>query len=188
MRITRKQIRRIIKEAVRGVAPRRQKEAAYAVIYTAGYLNASDADFGNLINKNPKLGNQGDKWVPLDDALGNIHSVLVTGLTSIKNKRFPFRLPEEDAIFQEGQAAGHADFRENVYKYIEQVYALVTRETPMGMSAAQGLGVFGIEGGGIPYEDTAIEDATALVSLMDDDNVLSWLDELEGMKQYGELK
>ncbi len=58
----------------------------------------------------------------------------------------------------------------------------------MGMSAAEGLGVFGGEGGGVSFKDTAAGDARALIALMDNDNVLSWLDEVESMKQYGELK
>ena len=97
-------------------------------------------------------------------------------------------LPEERSIFQEGQAAGQADFRESVYKYIEQIDVLVTRQTPIGMSAGEALDVFGIEGGGVSYKDIAFLDARNLISMMDDDNILSWLDELESMRQYGELK
>lgn len=178
MKITRKQLRKIIKEALDPNAG--QLEAAYAVVYTNGYLSVSDADFGDILRKNPRLAEQGDAWVPLDDALGNIHAVMVTGIQSIKRENPRLNLPEENSIFQEGQAAGQADFRESVYKYIEQVDALVTRQTPIGMSAAEGLGVFGIEGGGVLYKDTATSDARALIALMDDDNVLGWLDRLEG--------
>jgi len=176
-KITRRQLRKIIKEALDGNAD--QQEAAYAVAYTNGYLSASDADFGEALRKNPQLAEEGDAWVPLDAALGNIHSVMVTGMSSIKRENPRIQLPEEGSIFQEGQAAGQADFRESIYKYIEQVEALVNRQTPMGMSAAEGLGVFGIEGGGVLYKDTAAEDARALIALMDDDNVLGWLDRLE---------
>lgn len=185
MKITRRHIHRIIREALED---RDRQEAAYAVAYTSGYLTASDADFGEIINKNPELGNQGDKWVPLDDALGNIHALMITGLGSIQRENPKLTLPEEDSIFREGQSAGQADFRENVYKYIEQVNNLVTRQTPIGMSAAEGLRLHGIEGGGVSYEDTARLDARNLIALMDDDSVLSWLDELESMKQYGELR
>jgi len=177
MKITRRQLRRIIKEAIDGSAD--QQEAAYAVAYTSGYLAASDADFGEALRKNPRLAEEGDAWAPLDDALSNIHSVMITGLSAIKRENTQLNLPEENSIFQEGQAAGQADFRESTYKYIEQIDVLVTRQTPMGMSAAEGLGVFGIEGGGVLYKDTATSDARALIALMDNDDVLGWLDRLE---------
>ena len=177
MKITRRQLRRIIKEALDPNAD--QQEAAYAVAYTSGYLAASDADFGEILRKNKNLSYQVGAWQPLDDALGNIHSVMASGISSIKRENPKLQLPEEDSIFQEGQAAGQADFRESAYKYIEQVDILVTRQTPMGMSAAAGLGVFGIEGGGVLFKDTAISDARALIALMDNDDVLGWLDRLE---------
>ena len=177
MKITKRQLRRIIREALDGNAD--QQEAAYAVAYTNGYLSASDADFGETLRKNPRLAEEADAWLPLDEALGNIHAVMVTGFQSIKRENPRLNLPEENSIFQEGQAAGQADFRESAYKYIEQVDILVTRQTPMGMSAAEGLGVFGIEGGGVLYKDTATSDARALIALMDNDDVLGWLDRLE---------
>ena len=177
MIVTRRQLRSIIKEALD--SSQDQQEAAYAVAYTSGYLAASDADFGEVLRKNKNLSYEAEAWQPLDDALGNIHSVMVTGLQSIKSENPRLSLPEERSIFQEGQAAGQADWRESVYKYIEQVDVLVTRQTPIGMSAAEGLDVFGIEGGGVSYKDTATSDARALIALMDNDDVLSWLDRLE---------
>ena len=177
---------KLIKEALDGSAD--QQEAAYAVIYTAGYLEASDRGLGRLINQNPKLGEQGDKWIPLDDAFSDIHSVMIGGSSQIKRNNPQLDLSEELDILREGEAAGTADFRESIYKYIEQVEVLVNRQTPMGMSAAEGLRVFGVEGGGVLMGDTAAGDARALIALMDDDNVLSWLDEVETMRSYGELK
>ena len=177
MKLTRIQLKRLIKEALDGNAD--QQEAAYAVAYTNGYLATSDADFGEILRKNRNLAYQVGAWQPLDDALSNIHSVMVTGFQSIKRENPQLQLPEEDSIYQEGQAAGQADFRESAYKYIEQVDILVTKQTPIGMSAAEGLGVFGIEGGGVLYKDTATSDARALIALMDNDDVLGWLDRLE---------
>ena len=185
MRVTRRQLRSIIKEALDSSPD--QQEAAYAVVYATGYLDASDSELGQLINKNPKLGNQGDKWIPLDDAMGNVHAVLIGGLRTIKNENPELDLTEESSILREGQTAGQADFRESIYKYIEQVESLITAETPMGMSAAEGLKVFGVEGGGVLMSDTAVSDVRGLIALMGDDNVLSWLDEVDAMKQYGEL-
>ena len=185
MKITRHQLRSIIKEALDSSPD--QQEAAYAVIYTAGYLDASDEGISEILRKNKKLSNQVDSWVPLDEAFGNVHSVLIGGASSIKRQNPELDLSEESSILREGQTAGQADFRESIYKYIEQVESLVTAETPMGMSAAEGLKVFGIEGGGVLMSDTAVADARGLIALMGDDKVLSWLDEIDAMKQYGEL-
>lgn len=188
MKNLRQYIRRIISEALDGSG--NQQEAAYAVIYTAGYLDSSDTGLGQLINKNPKLGEQGDKWIPLDDALANVHSDLIAAASAIKRENPELDLSEEISILREGQAAGQADFRESIYKYIEQVESLVNRETPMGMSAAEGLRVFGVKtlAPGVTLADTAVADVRDLISLMDDDNVLSWLDDVDAMRQYGELK
>ena len=46
------------------------------------------------------------------------------------------------------------------------------------MSAAEALGVFGEEGGGIPFKDTAVSDMRAITALMDNDEVLTMLDSL----------
>ena len=177
MKITRRQIRRIIREAIDPNAD--QQEAAYAVIYTAGYLDASDQGISEILRANKKLSNQVTAWVPLDEAFGNVNSVLVGGASSIKRQNPELDLSEENSILQEGQAAGRADFRGSIYKYIEQVEVLVNKQTPMGMSAAEGLRVFGIEAGGVLMADTAAADVRGLIALMDDDNVLSWIDEVE---------
>lgn len=185
MRVTRRQLRSIIKEALDSSPD--QQEAVYAVVYATGYLDASDEGISEILRKNKKLSNQVTGWVPLDDAMGNVHAVLIGGLRTIKNENPELDLSEESSILTEGQTAGQADFRESIYKYIEQVESLITAETPMGMSAAKGLETFGVKGGGVLMSDTAVGDARGLIALMGDDKVLSWLDEVDAMKQYGEL-
>ena len=180
MKINRRQLQSLIRESI--AQGHSLLEAAYSIIYAAGYLNASDADFGETLRKNPQLAQKAASWLPLDEALGNIHSVMSSGISSVKRQNPRLQLPEEVSIFQEAQAAGQADFHESVYKYIETVSILTNVQTPIGMSAADALGVFGIEGGGVLFRDTAIADAAHLISLMSDDSVLSWLDELEAMK------
>ena len=177
MKITRKQLRKLVKEALDPNA--NQQEAAYAVIYTAGYLDASDSGLGEILKTRKDLSYQTGAWEPLDDAFGNVHSVLIGGASSIKRENPELDLSEENSILREGQAAGQADFQESVYKYIEQVDVLVNRQTPIGMSAAEGLRVFGIVAGGVLMADTVASDTKALISLMDNDNVLGWLDRLE---------
>ena len=114
--------------------------------------------------------------------------ILIGGASQIKRENPELDLSEEISILREGQAAGQADFDESIYKYIEQVEVLVNKQTPMGMSAAEGLRVFGIEAGGVLMADSAVGDVRGLIALMGDDNVLSWLDEVDAMKQYGELR
>ncbi len=189
-KINRRQLRhmiskQLISEAMtqdpRLTSRRRQQEAAYAIIYTAGYLDASDMELGNVLRNHPNLGDP-DQWVPLDEAFGNLNSVMIGGASAIKRQYPGVELSEEVSVLREGQTAGQSDFRESIYKYIEQVATLVNQQTPMGMSAAEALGIFGIEGGGVLFRDTAIADVDNLISLMNDDNVLSWIDSVEGMK------
>ncbi len=180
MKITRRQLQQLVSESM--AQNPRQQEAAYAIIYTAGYLEASDSELGNILRNYPELGEQADKWVPLDEAFGNLNAVMIGGASAIKRQYRGLDLSEEISVLREGVAAGQSDFRESVYRYIEQAVTLVNRQTPIGMSAAEALGIFGIEGGGVLFRDTAIADARHLLSLMNDDNVLSWLDALEGMK------
>ena len=49
------------------------------------------------------------------------------------------------------------------------------------MSAAEALGVFGEEGGGVPFKDTAVSDVRAITALMDNDEVLTMIDSLVEM-------
>jgi len=186
MKITTRQLRQLISESMaqnpRLTTRRRQQEAVYAIIYTVGYLDASDTGIGNILRDYPGLGEQVDKWVPLDEAFGNLNAVMIGGASEVKRKYPGVDVSEESSVLREGQAAGQSDFRGSVYRYIEQAAALVNIQTPIGMSASEALGIFGIEGGGVLFRDTAIADAQHLISLMNDDNVLSWLDELEGMK------
>ena len=186
MKITRKQLRRIIKEAIDPNAD--QLEAAYAVAYAEGYVQGFEEQFSLTLNRNPKLGNQGEKWMPLSDEIGNLQAVLVATNTDIKRQNPDLDLEEEFNVLMEAADAAKLDFESSIYKCVEQIDILINRQTPMGMSAAEGLDVFGIEAGGVSYKDTTVGDARALVALMDNDNLLSWLDELESMRQYGELK
>tara|TARA_B100001093_G_scaffold515982_1_gene593656 strand:- start:161 stop:709 length:549 start_codon:yes stop_codon:yes gene_type:complete len=180
MKITKKQLRQLISEAVS--QNHRRQEALYAVVYTSGYLDASDTAIGNILRNYKELSGRTDSWVPLDEAFGNLNAVMIGGASAIKRENPGLDLTEELVILREGQAAGQADFRESPYKYIEQVATLVNVQTPVGMSAAEGLGIFGVAGGGVLLRDTAIGDVQLLLNLMNNDNILSWLDELESMQ------
>ena len=96
-------------------------------------------------------------------------------------------LPEENSIVKEAKQAAQDDFRDNIYTGVEQIDILMNRQTPVGMSAVEALGVFDAEGGGVPFKDTAISDARALTALMDDDSVLAMLDKLVELMEDGKL-
>ena len=178
MKLNRRQLRRLIHESI-SLKPSHQ-EAVYAIVYTSGYLDASDTEIGNVLRGYQTLGQGGNGWQALDDVFGKLNSVMIAGASagvSVLERQNPeLDLSEELDILREGHAAGQADWRENPYKYIERVIMLVNDHTPIGMSASDALGIFGHSGGGVLFRDTAIADAQHLISLMNDDNVLSWLD------------
>ena len=187
MKVTKRQLRQIIAEALEGDP--NQQEAAYAVIYTEGYVQQFTEIFSKTLNSNQELARtKAENWIPLSDALGDIGATLVAGVRDIKTQNPDLDLSEESNVAAEGADAAKFDFASDIFKCIEQIDALVNQQTPMGMSAAEGLGVFGHEAGGASYQNTASSDAAALVSLLDNDDVLIFLDEVENMRAYGELR
>ena len=193
MKITRRQIRRIIKEAMRPIGTATttpaeidiQQEAAYAAIYALGYLKGYKAGFEQVKNNDLELYYLGFAKAngpghQLVRALKNVHETLVGGVSGITRGNPELDLPEYQSILQEGKSVGESDFIESPYKYIEQVEILVNSHTPMGMSAVEAFEAFGVEGGGSLMADLATADARDLIALLDDDNITSFLDEVDG--------
>ena len=191
MKITRKQLRQIIKEAMRPIGSATttpaeidtQQEAAYAAIYALGYLKGYKAGLAQVKNNDLELYYLGFAKAngpghQLVRALKNVHETLVGGVSGIT--RDGSGLPEYQSILQEGKSVGELDFMESPYKYIEQVEILVDSHTPMGMSAVEAFEAFGVEGGGSLMADLAAADARDLTALLDDDNITSWLDQVDG--------
>lgn len=177
MRITRKKLKKLIYESV-SRSHIEQVEAFYALVYTSGYLDASDTEIGNVLRSYQTLGQGGNGWQALDDVFGKLNSIMIACASAFERQNPGLDLSEELDILREGQAAGQADWRENPYRYIEKVLVLVSTQTPIGMSASEALDIHGYSGGGVLFRDTALSDAKHLISLMRDDNVLSWLDDL----------
>ena len=113
------------------------------------------------------------------DAIDNLEAILAAQIRGFK--RGLANLPEENSIMKEAERAAEDDFRDNLYTCVEQIDILINRQTPVGMSAAEALGVFGEEGGGVPFKDTAVSDVRAITALMDNDEVLTMLDSLVEM-------
>ena len=194
MKITRRQLRQIIKEAIDPNAD--QEEAAYAIIYAEAYVSKFN-ELWNLASYDPKFIRPEPELRPaailVADAIDNLHAILSAGKRDIKNPLTQTKnpalanLPEENSIIKEAEQAAQDDIRGNFYTCVEQIDILMNRQTPVGMSAVEALGVFGGEGGGVLFKDTAASDARALTALMDDDSVLTMLDKLVEMMQQGEL-
>ena len=184
MKITRRQIRRIIREAIDPNAD--QEEAAYAIIYAEAYVTKFNQYFGNAVHDRKFMTPQTmPPAILMMDATDNLEAILAAQMRGINRKIAS--LPEANSITKEAEQAAEADFRDNIYTCVEQMDILINRQTPVGMSAVEALGVFGEEGGGVPFKDTAASDARALTALMDDDSVLTMLDKLVEMMQQGEL-
>ena len=199
MKITKRQLRRIIKEALDGNAD--QQEAAYAIIYAEAYVSKFNQYFGNAVHDRKFMTTQTmPPAMLMMDATDNLESILAAGMRDFKramiaghytersDPNHPLNtgpvlsgLPEENSIVKEAEQAAEDDFRDNIYTCVEQMDILINRQTPVGMSAVEALGVFGAEGGGVPFKDTAANDARAITALMDNDEVLTMLDSLVEM-------
>ena len=196
MKITRRQLRRIIKEAIDPNVD--QEEAAYAIIYAEAYVSKFNQYFGNAVHDRKFMTTQTmPPAILMMDAIDNLEAILAAQIRDFKRAMIaghytersepdhPLNvgpvlsdLSEENSIKKEAEQAAEDDFRDNLYTCVEQIDILINRQTPVGMSAVEALGVFGAEGGGVPFKDTAASDARAITALMDNDKVLTMLDQL----------
>ena len=198
MKNLRHYIRKIIKEAA---ARTDQLEAAYAIIYAEAYVTKFNQYFGNAVHDRKFMTTQTmPPAMLMMDATDNLEAILAAQMRDFKramiagyytersDPNHPLNtgpvlsgLPEENSIVKEAEQAAEDDFRDNLYTCVEQIDILINRQTPVGMSAAEALGVFGAEGGGVPFKDTAVSDMRAITALMDNDEVLTMLDNLVEM-------
>ncbi len=178
MRVTRRQLRSIIKEALDSSPD--LEEAAYAIVYAEAYVTKFNQYFGNAVHDRKFMTPQTmPPAILMMDATDNLEAILAAQMRGIRRKIAS--LPEIDSITKEAEQAAEADFRDNIYTCVEQMDILINRQTPVGMSAAEALGVFGEQGGGVPFKDTAVSDMRAITALMDNDEVLTMLDQLVEM-------
>ena len=180
MKNLRHYIRKIIKEAA---ARTDQLEAAYAIIYAEAYVTKFNQYFGNAVHDRKFMTTQTmPPAMLMMDATDNLEAILAAGMRGFKRENSVLaNLPEENSITKEAEQAAQDDFRDNIYTCVEQIDILINRQTPVGMSAVEALSVFGEEGGGVPFKDTAASDARAITALMDNDEVLTMLDSLVEM-------
>ena len=148
MKHLRQYIRKLITEAVGD----KYVEAAYAILYVKGYVGGLEYSLSNSINSNPEIGHgMAEQWIPLSDAVGDIHAALNAAESEIKDD-----LPEKNDILREAYISARSDWSDNVYSCFENLNSFIHQATPIGMAAAEALAITGGEGGGVPVSDNNI--------------------------------
>ena len=183
MKITRRQLRRIIREvALNQQVDEQAQEAFYALVYVNGYMTGLSDKLWSTAQRVENFDEHRYAINTLDDKLGGVWALMSAGMNDALRANPRLKIPERDSIRQEGQSQAEADFMEDVYRCIEKVDTLVNAGTPIGMSAAEALGFFGGSGGGAAYRDTVESDVRSVLALMNNDTILSFLDYLESEK------
>ena len=177
MKITRRQLRRIIKEEI---LQGDELEAFYALIYAAQYVSRYSGSIRGARYKliNSPTGGRGmadyqkklKGYNTLIAALEKLDTALLNPLMDLE-AAFDAPDAERQSIEDEAYDAALFDFREDVFKGVEEIEKLINSQTPIGMSVADALNHF--VQGSLPI--AATQD---VVSLMTDDNVLLFMDGL----------
>ena len=183
MKITRRQLRRIIKEAdeyqdIRDEA----KEAVYAIMYIKEYVQVYAEDLYNVIYNTLAANSTEPIISPIKrlTILGNQLNGIVVDMARAApfSKKYLDSGRYDDGIVGEAEAMAQADFIESVYKPIEEINRFITQETPIGMSVLDAVRNYQLQ----------ISDAKAgliqasldkLMAMMNDDAVLATLDQLD---------
>ena len=190
MKITRRQIRRIIKEAVE--ASDQDKEAAFAIIYTSDYIQgymgrAYNAfyqyrDFFNKTQEQRKqVSEYQGRFLKFIDALEKLTNAIMDPVFTLDVELDGLDTPERDSIEREGSDTAALDFGESVYKGIEEINKLVNEQTPIGMSVNAALAHLPTE----MLNDSGFnanhfnQKVQVILDMMNDDEILEVMDELE---------
>ena len=191
MKISRKQIRRIIKEVVE--ASDQDKEAAFAIIYTADYIQgymgrAYNAFFQyrEFFNKTQEQRKQVSEYqgrfLRFIDGLEKLTNTIMDPIFTLDVEYGGLDTPERDSIEREGKDNAELDFGDSIYKGIEEMNKLVNQQTPIGMSVNAALAHFG---GSQTRDGRDISNAPVaqklqiITDMMDSDEILEVMDELE---------
>ncbi len=186
MKITRKQLRRIVETitAYGGSSTgdyQPDKEAVYAIIYTAEYVRVYAEILYLSIFKMLKQAGESrtDTKFKTINALEDLESVFKDIILSWEGPKYDMIVEDakSDGIEAEAEAAAKLDFQESVYTGIQKVERLINQQTPIGMSAIDALKKLGHSKRGF----IAVINRTVpfLLSLMDDDTTLAIFDELD---------
>ena len=192
MRITRRQLRRIIKEVDEYEdIYKKWKEAVYAIMYIKEYVQVYMEDLYNVIHRMAQEAapddplvrlNRPDDYKPIDvltKLTNQFNGVIVDiGRNQPALERYMDSARYDDGIVGEAEGTAQTDFLESVYKPIEEINRFITQGTPIGMSVLDALSEPGV---GVPSTKAGLIQTTldSLMALMNDDQVLAIFDQLD---------
>ncbi len=184
MKITRRQLRRIIKEAVE--ASDQDKEAAFAIIYTSDYIQTYMERCYNAFfqyreffkatqEQRQRVAEYQGRFLKFIDAMEKLTNAIMGEIFDLDVEYDGLDTPERDSIEQEGTDTAKLDFGDSIYKGIEEMDKLVNQQTPVGMSVSNAFAHFG----GRIRSGLVAQRLQVIVDMMNDDQILEVMDELE---------
>lgn len=192
MKITRRQIRKIIKEAIdQESKDPKDLEAHYAINYALVYLvmyqvKLDREGFDRTVDRYA-----GERQSPGYTKIMQALKTLIKALGNVKGetqKHVDYSFAETDSIDQEAEDDMNEDFEKDVYKGIEEIERLINDQTPIGPSVVDAINQYSVSmnpaisvqfgSGGVFSPQEVITPTQQLIGLMRDDDVLSFLDNL----------
>ena len=192
MKITKRQLRQIIKEAMdQESKDPKDLEAHYAITYAQVYLvmykfKLDSEGFDRTVDRSA-----GERQSPGYTKIMQALNALIKALGGIKGetqKHVDYSFAETDSIDQEAEDDMNEDFEKDVYKGIEEIERLINDQTPIGPSVVDAINQYSVSmnpaisvqfgSGGVFSPQEVITPTQQLIGLMRDDDVLSFLDNL----------
>ena len=193
MKITRTQIRKIIKEAMdQDSKDPKDLEAHYAITYAQVYIvmykdKLDREGFDRSVDRYAGE-RQSPGYTKMMQALERLHFAL-GGIKGETQKHIDYDYRETDSITQEAEDDMNEDFEKDVYKGIEEIERLINVQTPIGPSVVDAINQYSVsmhpaisiqfESGGVFSPQEVITPLQKVIGLMRDDDVLSFLDGLQ---------
>ena len=192
MKITKRQLRRVIKEAMDQESnDPKDLEAHYAITYAQVYLvmytsRLSREGFDRSVDRYA-----GERQSPGYTKIMQALNTLIKALGGVKGetqKHIDYDYTETDSITQEAEDDMNEDFEKDVYEGIEEIERLINDQTPIGPSVVDAINQYASSktpslsvqfgSGGVFSPQEVITPLQQLIGLMRDDDVLDFLDNL----------
>ncbi len=187
MKISRRQIRKLIKEEIKS---HNDLEAFFSLLYAAQYINKYSGFINNAwfkwINQNHPDEYGSDEYrrmsrgyAKFTNELERLDSYLMTQLTDIEGEIGPVSLNARGdmrSIETEAYDGALIEFQEGPFKGVEEIAKMINVQTPIGISVMDAF--VHLEKRTMSYHGKfAIEGSTQrFVDLMNDDDVLLFMD------------
>ena len=192
MKITRRQLRHIIKEAMdQDSKDIKDLEAHYAITYAQVYIvmykfKLEKVGFDRSVDRYAGE-RQSPGYTKMMQALERLHFAL-GGIKGESQKHIDYDYRETDSITQEAEDDMNEDFEKDVYKGIEEIERLINDQTPIGPSVVDAINQYAssktpslsvqFKSGGVFSPQEVITPLQQVIGLMRDEDVLSFLDNL----------